>query len=94
MTDLDSAEFYGRDKPLIAPVAILALAAIIAYVWPEERPPSKDGSRRRQSKVSAAGRTRRDAGRSADSRPTFRRKAGRTSFSGHTNRSGRTGFSP
>lgn len=66
MTDRDSAEFYGRDKSLIAPVAILALAAIIAYAWPEERPSSKDGSGR-QSKVSAAGADETGRGRSADS---------------------------
>jgi membrane protein len=44
MTKSDRAGIHEPDRSIIAPAALLAFAALVAFAWPDDRPPSRDRS--------------------------------------------------
>jgi membrane protein len=44
MTKFDHAGIRDHDKSMIVPAALLAFAAILAFAWPDDQPPSSDRS--------------------------------------------------
>jgi membrane protein len=66
MIKLDHADIYKGNKSIVGPMAILALATVVAYVWPEEHGPSTDDRGRRPSGAAAQSEET-DHGRAANS---------------------------
>jgi membrane protein len=66
MADIESAELIGGRKSLVGPMVVLALAAAVAYAWPDghpaQEPEARTASKDQSGEASEPGR-----GRAADS---------------------------